>query len=76
MEHAVGVGACPLSALAARETRTRAFNLPFLMPFSRTPCSKKSGKSTKKTGGASRRRRRIETFGSYIYKVLKQVHPG
>jgi hypothetical protein len=74
--------------------------------------SKKSGKSTKKTGdrvrGCARaghrarascrrrrvrrraataacrsprrpqvrRRRRIETFSSYVYKVLKQVHPG
>lgn len=39
-------------------------------------CSKKSGKSTKKTGDKTRRRRRVETFSSYIYKVLKQVHPG
>ena len=37
------------------------------------PHSKKSGKSTKKTGTAGRRRKRIETFSSYIYKVLKQV---
>ena len=32
--------------------------------------------STKKTtDNKKRRRRRIETFSSYIYKVLKQVHP-
>ena len=26
-------------------------------------------------GTKSRPRRRVETFGAYIYKVLKQVHP-
>ena len=42
--------------------------------MAKTP-SKKSTKSTKKQGDKSRRKRRTETFGSYIYKVLKQVHP-
>ena len=42
--------------------------------MAKTP-SKKSGKSTKKTGEGTRRRKRQETFSSYIYKVLKQVHP-
>jgi histone H2B len=39
--------------------------------------SAKSAKSgNKKTTDSKRRRkRRIETFSSYIYKVLKQVHP-
>ncbi|XP_035695268.1 histone H2B [Branchiostoma floridae] len=42
----------------------------------------KSGKAAKKAGKArpagakgKRRRKRRETFGVYIYKVLKQVHP-
>lgn len=36
----------------------------------------KSAKSTKKSSrGNKRRKRRVETFSSYIYKVLKQVHP-
>ena len=37
----------------------------------------KSAKSTKaKTADKSKRRKkRVETFSSYIYKVLKQVHP-
>merc|ERR1719231_1776929 len=35
----------------------------------------KSAKSTKKGGEKRRKRKRIETFSSYIYKVLKQVHP-
>ena len=51
------------------------------LPFSHnsrafTLCSKKSGKSTKKGELTKRKRRRIETYSSYIYKVLKQVHPG
>ena len=37
-----------------------------------TPVSKK-GKSVKST--ARRNRKRTETYSSYIYKVLKQVHP-
>merc|ERR1719476_35353 len=43
--------------------------------MAKTPSSKKSAKSTKKGGDARRRRKRVETFSSYIYKVLKQVHP-
>ena len=37
----------------------------------------KSAKSTKaKTAEkGKRRKKRVETFSSYIYKVLKQVHP-
>merc|ERR550514_1277779 len=36
----------------------------------------KSAKSTKKSGQRTKRRKkRVETFASYIYKVLKQVHP-
>jgi len=45
--------------------------------MAKTPSkSAKSAKSTKKADGSKRRRKkRVETFSSYIYKVLKQVHP-
>ena len=33
------------------------------------------GKGGKKSTGGSRRKARTETYSSYIYKVLKQVHP-
>lgn len=48
------------------------------------PAAKGSGKGSKKAGMAKaaraagagkRRRRRKESYGIYIYKVLKQVHP-
>ncbi len=42
--------------------------------MAKTP-SKKSGKSAKKGAEGKRKKRRVETFSSYIYKVLKQVHP-
>jgi histone H2B len=42
--------------------------------MAKTP-SKKSAKAPKKAGGAKRRTKRSETYSSYIYKVLKQVHP-
>ena len=36
----------------------------------------KSAKGTKAKGDfAHRKRRRLETYSSYIYRVLKQVHP-
>ena len=41
--------------------------------MAKTP-SKKSAKAPKKSGG-SRKKKRVESYSSYIYKVLKQVHP-
>ena len=35
--------------------------------------SKKPAKKT--TASSKRRRKRVETYSTYIYKVLKQVHP-
>ena len=35
----------------------------------------KKGKRGKKAGATKRRRSRTESYGIYIYKVLKQVHP-
>jgi histone H2B len=34
-----------------------------------------SKKTSKKRGTSTRRRRRVESYSIYIYKVLKQVHP-
>ena len=46
-----------------------------LIRMAKTP-SKSAKTSTKKSQRAlARRKKRIETFSSYIYKVLKQVHP-
>ena len=43
--------------------------------MAKTP-SKKSAKAPKKAGDAKKKRsRRTESYSSYIYKVLKQVHP-
>eukprot|EP00939_MAST-03C_sp_MAST-3C-sp1_P002025 g2025.t1 len=41
--------------------------------MAKTP-SKKSRKSSKKST-STRRKRRVESYSTYIYKVLKQVHP-
>jgi len=41
--------------------------------MAKTP-GKKVAKSAKK-GGSGRKSRRTESYSSYIYKVLKQVHP-
>ena len=38
--------------------------------------SKKSAKAPKKAGkGAKKNKKRVESYSTYIYKVLKQVHP-
>ena len=36
---------------------------------------KSSAKKGGKKAGGARRRKRVESYSSYIYKVLKQVHP-
>merc|ERR1719296_531968 len=41
--------------------------------MAKTP-SKTSAKAPKKVGG-KRSKKRVETYATYIYKVLKQVHP-
>jgi histone H2B len=42
--------------------------------MAKTP-SKKSAKAPKKAGKGTKKKARVESYGSYIYKVLKQVHP-
>jgi len=42
--------------------------------MAKTP-SKKAAKAPKKAGDKKRKTKRTESYGSYIYKVLKQVHP-
>ena len=37
--------------------------------------SKKSAKAPKKAGGAKKKKSRTESYSTYIYRVLKQVHP-
>ena len=37
---------------------------------------KKAAKTVKKVGGKKRSNKRVESYSSYIYKVLKQVHPN
>ena len=37
---------------------------------------KKVAKTVKKVGGKKRSNKRVESYSSYIYKVLKQVHPN
>jgi histone H2B len=43
--------------------------------MAKTP-SKKSAKAPKKASGKKSHKKRTESYSSYIYKVLKQVHPS
>lgn len=42
---------------------------------SKKPASKQPAGKKPKVGGDKKRKTRKETYSSYIYKVLKQVHP-
>ncbi len=47
--------------------------------MAKTPAvGKKAAKQPKKTGEGAKKRKskRVESYSSYIYKVLKQVHPN
>ena len=44
--------------------------------MAKTPSKQASSKAVvKKSGGGKRNKKRVESYSSYIYKVLKQVHP-
>ena len=44
--------------------------------MAKTPAAgKKAAKTPKKASAPRAHRKRVESYGSYIYKVLKQVHP-
>ena len=43
-------------------------------PAKKTP-AKKSVKKPKGSSGTKKKKKRTESYSSYIYKVLKQVHP-
>jgi histone H2B len=44
-------------------------------PASKTPASKKPAGKKPKTDAKKKKKSRKESYSSYIYKVLKQVHP-
>ena len=59
-------------ALPPHSHRTHTEAMP---PAKKTP-AKKSEKKPKKSGDKKKRsKKRTESYSSYIYKVLKQVHP-
>ena len=43
--------------------------------MARTPAKKAVKSSKKSSASGGKRKKRVETYSSYIYKVLKQVHP-
>ena len=47
---------------------------PLIIKMAKTP-SKTSAKKAPKKATTTRSKKRVETYSSYIYKVLKQVHP-
>jgi histone H2B len=45
--------------------------------MAKTPAvGKKAAKTPKKAPGSKKHAKRVESYSSYIYKVLKQVHPN
>ena len=50
------------------------FSFHYTSTMAKTP-SKQSAKAPKKATSSTKSKKRTETYSSYIYKVLKQVHP-
>ena len=45
--------------------------------MAKTPTvGKKAAKTPKKAAGGKKKAKRVETYSTYIYRVLKQVHPN
>lgn len=70
----------PLSRLSCTRRHTNTHHLcciSFQMAKAPSKKSAKTAKAAASTDGKKKRRStRSETYSSYIYKVLKQVHPG
>ena len=43
--------------------------------MAKTPSKKSAKKGGKKGSSSKRRKKRVESYSTYIYRVLKQVHP-
>ena len=69
----------PKSAVTARDDDPRVEETPANnTPAKKTPAKKTPAKKSEKkpkTGDEKKKKKRTESYSSYIYKVLKQVHP-
>jgi histone H2B len=52
---------------------SRLYNPTFIM--AKTPSKQSAKAPAKKATGGKKNKKRVESYSSYIYKVLKQVHP-
>ena len=78
-ERVGGAPSCRLLLPVPRASRRKTYLSPktnsIMPPAKKTP-AKKSEKKPKKSGDKKKRsKKRTESYSSYIYKVLKQVHP-
>ena len=61
---------------AAAVAQTRVFQADTMAKAAPSKKTAKAAKSASTGGKKARKSKRVETFNSYIHKVLKQVHPG
>ena len=59
------------------QTNTHAISIISFIDFNSNKMAKTPGKKAAKTAkkAGSKNKKRVESYSSYIYKVLKQVHP-
>ena len=62
------------SVLKSIQFTTQAVKTNQTVTMAKTP-SKQSGKAPTKASTGKRSKKRVESYSTYIYKVLKQVHP-
>ncbi|RSH83286.1 histone H2B [Apiotrichum porosum] len=63
----------PKSSVASKAPASQASKAP--AAASKAPAKAAKTSSSAKEGGKKRTKKRVESYSSYIYKVLKQVHP-
>merc|ERR1712166_186058 len=63
----------PKSAVASKAPASQASKAP--AGASKAPAKAAKTSAAKAEGGKKRSKKRVESYSSYIYKVLKQVHP-
>ena len=71
-------GATPLFGCGAHNPRSST-QLPPQFRMAKAAASKKTAKTVKAAATGDKKKRkssRVESYNTYIYKVLKQVHPG
>ena len=60
---------------AHKSSKSIVVTSPYISNMAKTPSKKAPSKAAKAAGAKKKSKKRTESYSTYIYKVLKQVHP-